>query len=451
MTEVYEKPVITKLQNSFMNKFSQSGLGVQRVREAIEGVSIDELTENFGSPLFVYSERALRRKVRQVRNAFATRYQNVVFGWSYKTNYLKAVCAIMHQEGSIAEVVSDMEYEKARQLGISGEDIIFNGPHKSSEALERAVLEGAMINVDHLDEIEELERLAEELGRTIQVGIRLNLDAGIYPQWSRFGFNVESGQAMDAVRGMHERGRLRVHGLHCHIGTFICDPTAYARQIAKMVAFGYEIQERFAAEIDYIDIGGGFPSRSRLKGSYLSPDVGLLSLDEYAEHICEALNHALRPGDRPRLILESGRAMVDEAGYLITSVVASKFLPDGTRSYVVDTGIDQLFTSFWYKFNVEIDREVPGSCETSVVYGSACMNIDVLDEGVQLPPLERGHRLIFSPVGAYNNTQWMQFIHYRPNIVMVGESGEVDIIREREDLTDIERRECLPGRLSLEQ
>jgi len=75
------------------------------------------------------------------------------------------------------------------------------------------------------------------------------------------------------------------------------------------------------------------------------------------------------------------------------------------------------------------------------------MNIDVIDEGTLLPPLSRGTRLIISPVGAYNVTQWLQFITYRPNVVLVGENGEVDVIREKEDLSDIERRERLPERL----
>ncbi|NJD20599.1 MAG: diaminopimelate decarboxylase, partial [Gemmatimonadetes bacterium] len=78
-----------------------------------------------------------------------------------------------------------------------------------------------------------------------------------------------------------------------------------------------------------------------------------------------------------------------------------------------------------------------------------CMNIDVLDEGTLLPPLRRGTRLIFSPVGAYNVTQRMQFIEYRPAVVLVGEDGSVDVIREREDLSDVERRERLPDRLKL--
>ena len=200
--------------------------------------------------------------------------------------------------------------------------------------------------------------------------------------------------------------------------------------------------------MEYLDLGGGFPSRSKLKGTYLAPDVSIPSVDDYAEQICDALSNSLRPGHAPRLILEAGRAMVDEAGYLVTTLQASKRLADGTRAYVADAGINLLFTSFWYKFQVEVDREVSGPEELSVVYGPMCMNIDAIDEGLMLPPLERGHRLSFSPVGAYNNTQWLQFIEYRPNVVLVGEGGEVELIRGREDLSDLERREVLPERLA---
>jgi len=110
--------------------------------------------------------------------------------------------------------------------------------------------------------------------------------------------------------------------------------------------------------------------------------------------------------------------------------------------------VNLLFTANWYKFNIELDREVGGVNEHSVIYGPLCMNIDVVDEGVPLPPLTRGTRLIVSPVGAYNHTQSMQFIEYRPASVLIGENGEVDLIREPEDLSDITRREKLPKRLA---
>ena len=214
-----------------------------------------------------------------------------------------------------------------------------------------------------------------------------------------------------------------------------------------MVRFGYEVEDHFGFKIEYLDIGGGLPSRSKLKGTYHAPDLVVPSVDEYAEKITTALYQNLRPGDFPRLLIESGRAIVDEAGYLITSIVASKRLPDGRKAYVADAGINLLFTSLWYRFNLEIDRVTQGMGEPSVIYGPMCMNIDVIDEGSLLPPLERGTRLIVSPVGAYNVTQWLQFIEYRPNVVLIGEDGSVDVIREAEDLSDIERRERVPERL----
>lgn len=445
----YEAPVIQKLRGGLTNKFGSGPALGRKVRKKIDGVTIDELVGNYGSPLFVYSEHRLRKQYRDVYAAFARRYPNVQFGWSYKTNYLNAICAIMHQEGSWAEVVSAMEYQKARELGVPGDQIIFNGPHKPLPAIERAVRERAWLHLDHFDEICDVEFVAEKLACRPRVGIRLNLDAGIYPLWSRFGFNLESGQALDAVKRIAGGGKLHLNGLHCHIGTFILDASAYARQVEKLVQFAYQIEDLFGMTIEYLDIGGGLPSRNRLKSTYLPPEVSVPAVEEYAEQVGDALYRKLRPGRFPKLILEAGRALVDEAGFLITTVESVKRLPDGTRAYVADAGVNLLYTSTWYKFEIEIDREVPGVSENSIVCGPLCMNIDVVDEGLYLPALKRGTRLIVSPVGAYNHTQSMQFIHCRPASVLIGEAGDVDLIREAEDLTDINRRERLPSRLQI--
>ena len=449
LLKIYEKPIIHKLTTGLMNKFGAGAPFFRNIKSSIDGVPVAQLTQEFGSPLYVYSERTLRETFRAMKHAFESRYPKVVFGWSYKTNYLQAICAILHEEGAWAELVSVMEYEKARSLNVPGNQTIFNGPHKPKAALEEAVRNGVHINIDHLDEVEDLEEIAVRLGQRINVGIRLSLDAGIYPNWTRFGFNLESGQAMEAVNRIARGGKLNVTGLHCHIGTFIMDPTAYSRQIEKMVQFGYDVEARFGFLFSTIDIGGGFPSKSRLKGTYHAAEVACPPMDRYAEEICNALWRTLRPGHQPTLILESGRAVVDESGSLITSVQASKRLPDGTKAYVIDAGVNLLFTAFWYKFDIAVERAVAGVTEHSILYGPLCMNIDAIDEGMQLPPLSRGDRLVVSCVGAYNNTQWMQFIEYRPNVVLIDLEGKVSIIREAEDLSDLHRREKLPAHLSL--
>ncbi|SNR65162.1 alanine racemase [Desulfurobacterium atlanticum] len=452
MRKPYEKPTIFKLHTGMMNKFGSFAYPLsRRVRTEIDSIPIKELVEKYGTPLFVFSEKTLRRKFREIKQAFTTRYPNVEFTWSYKTNYLDAICAILHDEGETAEVVSEFEYEKARRLGVPGNQIIFNGPYKPKSILKTAIKEGAKINIDTFEEITDIEEVAAELGIKPQVGIRLNMDTGIHPQWSRFGFNLESGQAFDAVKRITYGGQLELCGLHCHIGTFILEPKAYETEVKKMVEFAYRIEDEFGLKIEYIDVGGGFPSKNRLKGVYLPPEVAVPSIEEIADRICSALLSSLRPGDFPKLIIESGRAIVDEAGYLITQVHATKRLPDGRKGYILDAGVNILFTAFWYHFNIEIDRNVTGPSEPCILYGPLCMNIDVVDDLAYLPPLPRGTNLILSPVGAYNVTQWMQFIRYRPNVVLIGENGEVDLIREAETLEDIVNREHLPERLKLKE
>ncbi len=450
MKKKYEKPVIFKIQTGLTNKFGIGGAYYfKNIREHIDGVAINRLVEEFGSPLFVFSEKRLRQKFREIKNAFTLRYPKVEFSWSYKTNYLDAICAILHSEGESAEVVSEFEYEKARRLGIPGSRIIYNGPYKPLDSLRKAVKEGAKINIDHFEEILDLEKVAEELGVKVKAGIRINMDTGIYPQWSRFGFNLENGQALDAVKRLSAKGKIELVGLHTHIGTFILEPQAYEIAVKKLVKFAYEVEEKFGFKIDYIDIGGGFPSKIRLRGIYLPPELSVPSIEEYAERICDALLSSLKPGDYPTLILETGRAIVDEAGFLITTVHAVKRLPDGKRAYVLDAGVNVLFTAFWYHFKIELEKEIFGPVEPCILYGPLCMNIDVVDDQVFLPPLPRGTRLIISPVGAYNVTQWMQFIRYRPAVVLIGEDGKPELIREPEDLSDIIGRERLPERLKL--
>ena len=446
----WKKPSLTPHRIGSLNKFGAASGG--HYQDEFEGVSVASMLEEYGSPLFVLSEKRLRNNVRKLLRAFETRYEKVTYSWSYKTNYLGAVCNTLHQEGAWAEVVSAFEYEKARELGVPAEKILFNGPHKQRAIMERVVREGARIHLDHLDELYLLEDVARASCQQVDVTIRLNFDTGFTEPWSRFGFNVESGQAMDVARILGESSFLNLCGLHCHLGTFVLDPRAYAAQIRIMCAFMDQVESQTGCNIESLDIGGGFASMNSLQGTYLPPEQVVPSFDQYAEAICSALNDATRERDmqgkgRPRLILECGRAIVDDAEILITSVVANKRMPDGRRSVVLDAGVNLLFTGFWYNHQVTPTRPLEGVPEDTVLYGPLCMNIDVMRHSIMLPPLSVGDSLLFSPVGAYNNTQWMQFIEYRPNVVMVHIDQEVSVVRAAEDLHAVTAQEKLPAHL----
>ncbi|MFN0189932.1 MAG: alanine racemase [Bacteroidia bacterium] len=443
----YERPVIVKLNTGMMNKF-----GTKTEYNAvthIDGVAVKDLIKKYGSPLFVLSERKIRENYRNAKRIFETRYPKVQFAWSYKTNYLNAVCNVFHQEGSWAEVVSRFEYEKAFKNGVTGDKILFNGPDKTDDDLRLAIKNNSPIHIDHLDELYRLTEIAQDVKTKPRVAIRVNMDTGIYPMWDRFGFNYESGQAWDAINKIMAGGKLNLIGLHCHIGTYMLTPSAYSVAAAKMADLALGIRNRYNKNLTYIDMGGGFASKNTLKGSYHSGADIVPEISQFAEAITSTLlNAGFASDDLPYLYLETGRALIDDAGFLLGSVISNKRLSDGRRATIMDFGVNILFTSFWYDHKISPAQPFGHHTEDCVLYGPLCMNIDVVREHITLPPLSPGDQVVVHYVGAYNITQSMQFISLRPAVVMIDVKGEAHVIKQKEKLSTLEMDEVMPDYLS---
>ncbi len=434
MKKVYEKPVIIRMTEGIPNKFGKRDHIT--IIDEIDGVKVEELVEKYGSPLYVISEKTLREKYKKLHKAFSVRYPKFQPAWSYKTNYLDAVCNVFHSEGSWAEVVSGFEYEKAIENGVPGDKIIFNGPYKLKEDLVKAIKNGSFIHIDHFDELYDIILLADELKLRPKVAIRVNMDTGIFPQWDRFGFNYDNGEAWKALNKIMVSGKMDLVGLHAHIGTYMMSAEPYRVAAQKLADLAKRVKETFNHSIDYIDLGGGFASDNTLKGAYLPGKDTNPSFDEYAEAITDALISAgFDLNDLPTLILETGRALVDDAGYIIGTVWANKRLADGRRAMILDVGVNLLFTSFWYEHEVYPAAETGKALEDITIYGPLCMNIDVIRSNIKFPPLNRGDNVVIKRIGAYNMTQWLQFITYRPNVVMIDTEGKEHIIRKKEDLS----------------
>lgn len=442
----YERPVIKKLEAEMPSKF---GLKTEyRPMPHIEGFGVNELVKQYGSPLFVISEKILRKTYKEAFRAFSTRYPKVQFAWSYKTNYISAVCNVFHQEGSWAEVVSGFEYSKAIENGVPGNKIIFNGPNKTMNELKLAISNDSLIHIDHLDEFYSILTLSEEMGKRPQVAIRVNMDTGVYPLWDRFGFNYENGQAWDALNKIMASKKMDLVGLHCHIGTYMMSASAYAIAASKLADLAVGLQSKYNHFVKYIDVGGGFASKNTLKGAYLPGSDTNPSFDDYAEVISSALlNSNLNPDKLPVLILETGRALVDDAGFLLGTVIANKRNSQGKRNTITDIGINILFTSFWYSHKVTPAQDFSHYTEDTTLYGPLCMNIDVIRENINMPLLNPGDNFVIHHVGAYNMTQWMQFITLRPNVVMLTLEHESEVIRKSEDMNSISDYEYVPQKL----
>jgi diaminopimelate decarboxylase len=442
----------TPVKKSYAKRAGATGksatIAAGRFKDKIDDADVEQLIKRYGSPLFVFSQRTILNTYASARRAFSTRYPSAHFAWSYKTNYLRAVCKTFHRLGSWAEVVSEFEYGLARSLGVEGNHIIYNGPCKSSASLRKAAQEEAIVNIDSFDEIAEIESVAEELRRLVDIGIRVNMSIKGNSTWDRFGMNIESGEAYHAIERALAGKKLRPIALHAHIGTFILETDYYRQAVIKMIELAKLLKQDFGIRLKYIDLGGGFASKSKLKGAQIPTDRTAPDFDEYADAICSPLLEGFGKSELPTLLLETGRALIDEAGFLIATVVAARQFSSGARALVLDAGTNLMFTSFCYDFEIMPASDKGKFAELHNIYGPLCMQSDVIGDGIRIPRLEKGDRVVIHPVGAYNTTQWTQFSHLRPNVVMIGNDGQVEIIREAETADYVMKLDRMPKNMA---
>lgn len=410
------------------------------MKEARE-YDIQALVEKYGSPLFVASAEAIKNNLETFRREFSSRYPRVVVSYSYKVNSIPGILEVIHRDGTWAEAASGFEYEIARKLGVPGTSIVFNGPFKKKAELEKALAEGAIINVDNHDELKALEGITAESGRRINVGIRINTDVGIDQLPDRFGFNIESGEAARVLKECSEKKLLNVMGIHVHLTSYIIETggeggtpardikliwpkaaAAYQRAARNIVSLAKEARLLYGTEMEYIDMGGGFPSVD--------------SLSPYVEAIAGPILSGFKESELPLLILEPGRAIVSNAVDLISTVVSSKDMPGGERAVVIDAGVNLLPTSFWRYQTVECADDPRGEFRKTTVYGPLCLQTDIICR-TDLPELTPGDRLVIKNVGAYNIPQSGAFIFPRPPVVLI-EDGGTKIIRRAETIDDID-------------
>lgn len=447
----WEPPTLTRHVFGAISKYSGVALNTRAplvpttVVEEIDGCDVGGLVRRFGSPLFVVSESRLRREFRDFRAAFRPLYPNTQVAYSYKTNYLTGIRAILHQEGAWAEVVSGLEYEMAERLGVPGDRIVFNGPWKAEDDLRRAAKDGAWINVDTFDELAVLEDIARAEGLVVPVGLRVSARVTETP-WEKFGFSLEAGLAEEACRRVVASPALRLRGLHAHLGTDLPDAAAWTKLLDLLLPLMARFERHAGVRWEALDLGGGFPNRHRYARARAATDPERV-FSAFAEAVARPLVAGLRRlASRPLLVLEPGRAVVEHAVSLVTTVVAMKRLPSGARAAVVDAGVHLLPTAYYTALDIAPTRPTPLSVEEVTLFGPLCMQVDCLAVGLRLPPLRRGEHLVVRNCGAYTDSQSMQFIHARPAVVLAS-SGRAELLRDAETIEDFVGRDRLPARL----
>lgn len=386
---------------------------IRSLEPAPPGVARD-LAGRFGTPLYVFDGAHLAAEAE----AFAAAWgPDVTIAYSMKANPLLGITARLHRAGCWAEVASGFEYRSARRAGVPGAQIVFNGPYKTREEIARALADGATIVLDGVEQVRATATLAHAAAPGARLGLRVTPPGREHSD--RFGMRPRTVPAV--ARTLHRAG-LRLSGLHTHLGAYQLGPLPPTGPPIHGVTVEYPVPvERFAAAaahlraiaegvggIEWLDLGGGWPGAAGM-GAHLAVVRDALGADPL------------------HLIVEPGRALVRDAGWLLARVVERR----RAGSVVIDVGITQVPCVLWKRSPVRAAEPRDGAIRPTDLFGPLCLQHDAVAREVPLPPLRVGDLVWIGQAGAYGMAQASPFIHLRPGAVLV-EGGRATVLRERE-------------------
>ncbi|TDA32792.1 MAG: diaminopimelate decarboxylase [Hadesarchaea archaeon] len=412
------------------------------------GIDTVELCEEFGTPLYVMDEERIRDNYRRFLKAFSKR-RKVRLCYALKANSNSAVVRVLATEGAGADVSSENELRIALRAGIPGEKMVFNGNLKTQEELRLALKHGVTINIDNFQELEVVERLAGKMKTEARISFRINpnIRAPTHPyiatglRESKFGFDVESGEALEAYRRARQMKNLKIVGIHAHIGSQILDPSPFVEEAEKVMEVVAKLHG-MGIELDFVDLGGGV-------GIPYRPEEREMNLEELAEKVVSVVKRVEEEKgmEEHLLVFEPGRYIVGDAGILLARVEYTKERKGLPRWISLDAGMNALIRPALYGayHHIELANKMDQKNDTLTnVAGPLCESGDFLGKERLLPKAERGDLAVIFDVGAYGLSMSNQHTAKpRPAMVMV-KGGKAALVRKRETFRDLVRLDLLP-------
>jgi diaminopimelate decarboxylase len=411
----------------------------------IGGCDAVELAAEFGTPLYVFDELGIRRRCAEFKREFQQRYANTTVFYSAKAFINKALARLFDEEGLGLDVVSAGEMSIARSAGFPMDRVYFPGNNKSAEELKLALEWGVgRIVIDNFQELNLLNEIAEKQGKNPDIFLRLS--PGVDPHTHDYIItgNLDSKFGVPMVQGEKAlvtilSTRLRLRGLHFHIGSQIAEFEPYQQAIDIILGFAAKMKQKHGFEMEELDIGGGFAIQYTL-------DFPVSPISDWAEVLTSNITIGSRTLGlaQPRLTIEPGRAMVGPSGVALYTVGVLKDIP-GVRRYVsVDGGMGDNIRPALYGASYEAvvaNKMTDKETEKVTVAGKFCESGDIIIKDIMLPPLAVGDILAVADCGAYCLPLASNYnASLRPAVVLVKE-GKSKIIRRRETFDDLTRND----------
>ena len=399
-----------------------------------EGVSLERIAREVGTPVYVYSASTIRDRYERLDRMLSPVPHRVHY--TLKANSSRGVLGVLRELGAGVDVVSGGELYRALGAGFVPSDIIFGGVGKTERELAEALDVGVLlINAESEAEVRILDRLARDRGMTARVSLRVNpevtLDAPhdyIKTGGKGHKFGIPHDEVINVALVAADLPNVELIGLDMHIGSQLSRIDPYREGTERLASIFAELTKRGVDSLEYLDIGGGLGVRYDTEQP---PDLA-----RFAEIVLPTV-----AATGLKLIMEPGRFIVGNAATLVAEVLYRKH--SGGKDYVVaDAGMTELLRPSHYgAYHKTVALRETGTRTTVDVVGPVCESGDFLALDRELDSLAPGDFLVVCDVGAYGYAMASNYnSRLRPAEVLVS-GGRFATITAREQYDDLVRRE----------
>ena len=403
----------------------------------IDGVSVQKIAKDFGTPCFVYSNDEICKNFNEINDTFANAKRKVFY--SVKANPNLSILKVLAEMGAGFDIVSMGELERVIKVGVNPEKIIYSGVGKSEEEIIRSIEYGIYcLNVESFSELQRIGEIAKKLGKAAAVSIRVNpnIDPGSHEfistgvESTKFGINLKN--MMQAFSYANEQSSLNLIGIDYHIGSQIESLEPFIEAIISVKKIINELTKN-GININLIDMGGGLGINYQNNDAPTLKEFGKIINESIIENNLSDYN----------IILELGRSIVGNAGFIITK--AEYIKTDSEKNFlIVDAGMDNLIRPALYDAWHDI-RPVIENKEKEILYdvvGPVCECTDFLGKD-RLLSVKQGDLIIISSCGAYASSMESNYnSRVRPPEIII-RNGKAFEIRRKEKIDDLFAREII--------
>ena len=425
------------MNSQITNQINQAG------HLTIGGVDSLKLAKEYGTPLVVYDVSQIRNQIRAFKKVFEEEQVNYAVSYASKAFASIAMYQVANEEGAYTDVVSAGELYTAMKANFPMERISFHGNNKSKEELEMAVKNHVgKIMIDNFYEINLLNQVLEE--QDSEINVMLRITPGIsahtheYDQTgqvdSKFGFDLDSGQADKALQEVLKNQRMHMLGIHAHIGSQIFELNGFEMAAAKLVDVAAAWRKNYDYTAQVINVGGGFGIKYVQEDHPLKPEEFVKAIVKTIKDEATKHNFPL-----PEIDIEPGRSIVGPAGYNLYKVGSMKEIPGLVPYVAVDGGMGDNIRPALYQAKYETvlanDPQRKASQEFHVA-GKYCESGDILADA-KLPSLKAGDILAMLDTGAYGYSMASNYNRNPRPAVVFAEDGKAQVVIRRESLKDL--------------